>query len=354
MFHTHGGVKEMSDGLASVTGQRLMFLGVGTQNWVAAQFDEAAQFAVSMGIDTVLLKVADWTNVWYGGIDGYHARKSHFTAMSVRVIPYTYSYGPSGGALDGEINILKTFMQDSGMVCMDAESEWNGQVDAARHLCEQMREVPGTFLVSTWADPQYQRWNDVLAMLAPVTDAFMPQIYSNNLVAYFDASQMTRYPNIPTYSLTTDQPGMANDPVAAAAHYSAMYPIFSLWHYGTCRANPELTKQIIAAVPRIEVHPVKPPPYDGFVKQALLDQWNSSTATPHPNDGTGIYKAWVTLRLVHGYNAGPPTNNEYDTVNWDGKKIVAQECGSFRFEWDEGQPRCFGPAGEVKLGPLYI
>ena len=142
--------------LIQITGQHLLFLGIPTFSWQLSQFQQAAQFARSHGVDSLLVKTHDGTNAWYGNIGGWSAVRSAILAEGVGAIPYTYSYGNKFGALDTEIDILIAHMQDTGIVCMDAEAEWNGQISWAQHLCSRMQGVTGTFLVSTWADPSLQ------------------------------------------------------------------------------------------------------------------------------------------------------------------------------------------------------
>lgn len=115
--------------IASAIGRRALFVGLESIVWTPMAFAGLAQFARSHSIDTLFVKVADGTNVWYGGIGGYRARCNAIKAEGVGVVPYTYSYGDKFGALNQEIAILSDFLQEDGVVCMDAEAEWNGQAD---------------------------------------------------------------------------------------------------------------------------------------------------------------------------------------------------------------------------------
>lgn len=109
--------------IAKITGQHLLFLGTSTASWSIAQFQQAAQFAKAHGIDALVLKIADGTYRWYGGLSGYQAIKAAIQTEGVGVIPYTYSYGNKYNALDSEIDILISYMQDSGVVVADMEVE---------------------------------------------------------------------------------------------------------------------------------------------------------------------------------------------------------------------------------------
>ncbi len=148
--------------VAKVTGQHLLFLGTSSATWTITQFQQAAQFANAHGADCLLVKTSDGANWWYGGINGYRAIRDAIKAEGVGVIPYTYSYGDTYGALDAEINILLELLgEPDNIVIADMEQEWNGQVAWASYLCNNLLHK-GTFLVSTWADPNLQNWQGAI------------------------------------------------------------------------------------------------------------------------------------------------------------------------------------------------
>jgi len=234
--------------VAKVTGQHVLFLGVGTQGWALSKYQQVAQFAKDHGVDSLLLKVADGTNLWYGGINGYKQIKAVMHAEGIGCIAYTYSYGNKFSGLDGEIAILKSFLQEDGVVVADMEAEWNGQVSWASYLCSKMLGTSGTFLVSTWADPTQQNWQGVLSALNPCVDAYMPQQYNNFLAScwgqFAGAACLA-----PTLEMTQDVG--ANDPVAIArAAHDQGHTAISIWHYDTAVANPGLLDQILGAFPK--------------------------------------------------------------------------------------------------------
>lgn len=237
--------------LAKKTGQHQLFLGIPTYSWSLAQFQKAAQFARSHGVDCLLVKVADGGNIWYGGMSGWHNIRNTILAEGVGAIPYIYSYGNKFGALDAEIDILIAHLQDIGIICMNAEAEWNGQVSWAQHLCSRMQPVPGTFLVSTWANPSVQNWLGVIQALAPCTTVFMPQQYNNHLATFYwqEFAQNGAAYIQPTLNLTEDFG--ANDPVqnAIAAHDQG-HTAISVWYYEAATANPGLLDAVYAAFPK--------------------------------------------------------------------------------------------------------
>lgn len=239
--------------IAKVIGQHLLFLGVDTAGWNLAQFSQAARFAKTHGVNSLLLKSADGTNVWYGGMNGYRQRRDAIKAEGVGVIPYTYSYGNKFGAINTEISILKSFMQEDGVVCMDAEAEWNGKVSWAQTLCASMLNYPGIFLVSTWADPSLQNWQGVLQALNPCVDAYMPQQYSNYLAPFWTQFAASGSACIqPTVDMS--QEAGPNDPVALArAAHTQGHTALSVWHHGLAASNPGLLDAIFAAFPKQEI-----------------------------------------------------------------------------------------------------
>lgn len=62
--------------------------------------------------------------------------------------------------------------------------------------------------------------------------------------------------------------------------------------------------------------------------------------------GTGIYQMWLAA-LVSGKFYGPPLTREYDSVDWNGNKIVIQEFAHARCEWDGQNARWYGPNGQL-------
>jgi len=236
--------------IIKVTGQHLLFLGVTTYSWQISQFQDAARFARSHGVDSLLVKVADGTNVWYGGLDGYRSRRDAIKGEGVGVIPYTYSYGNQFGALDTEINILTNFLQEDGVVCADMEVEWNGQTTWATHLASRMQPVPGLFLVSTWADPSLQNWQGVIRALAPAAPVFMPQQYTSFLGGFWGEFAANGASFLqPTVQLSQDFG--PNDPVAlAAAAHSQGHIALSVWYYDTALNDPRLLDAVFAAFPK--------------------------------------------------------------------------------------------------------
>jgi hypothetical protein len=74
-----------------------------------------------------------------------------------------------------------------------------------------------------------------------------------------------------------------------------------------------------------------------YIEQAATDTWNSTAhlfgGTP-PRYYTGIAESWRDFYINQRKLMPPPTTDEFASVNWDGKPIVAQIFGHLRCEWD--------------------
>jgi hypothetical protein len=313
--------------LVKITGQHLLFLGISSFNWSIAQFQDAARFARSHGVDSLLVKVADGTNMWYGGMNGWHDRRNAILAEGVDAIPYMYSYGDKFGALDAEIDIMIAHLRDNSIMCADMEIEWDGQVGWAQHLTSRVLPVPGTFLVSTWADPSLHSWQGIIRALAPTTTVFMPQQYNNFLATFWQEFAANGAASVqPTVQLT--QEFGANDPVAIARNaHNQGHSAISVWYYETAKANPGLLDAVYATFPK----------GTPMIEQAAQDTWNSTAflfgSTPLPYN-TGIALAWRNLYVNQRTLMPPPTTREFDSVDWNGNRIIVQFFGSTRCEWD--------------------
>src|SRR5579859_2168491 len=112
-----------------------LFLGIETETWSLAQFQQAAAAAKALGISSLLIKIADGGKPpWYGSLGGWKAVLSAVDQAGILAIPYTFCYGDLFGALNTEINILIAAMQYKGLVVADIEAAWNGRADWAQRM----------------------------------------------------------------------------------------------------------------------------------------------------------------------------------------------------------------------------
>ena len=181
-----------------------LFLGVETLGWQLSTFTDATNKAKALGVTSLLVKIADGGNQWYGALGGWQKVLDAISKAGLKAVPYTYSYGNHFNAIDAEIAILKAAMQYAGIVVADMEVEWNGQTLWAHQLSDALKPVPGVFGVTTWANPNQQDWTNVLLALSPCTNFWMPQVYDNYLAGVYQA-QYAGYNNvIPVLNLGTD------------------------------------------------------------------------------------------------------------------------------------------------------
>ena len=86
-------------------------------------------------------------------------------------------------------------------------------------------------------------------------------------------------------------------------------------------------------------------------RNAGVAQWIApwlSLHEPSPPTGTGIFDLWLGY-LIAGHNLGPPISWEYDTIDWSGNKIVAQEFARARCEWVDGAGKFYDENGIISL-----
>jgi hypothetical protein len=285
--------------VAKVVGQRSLFLGVDTINWSIAQFQQAARFAKAHGFDSLLVKVADGGNRWYGSLAGWQNIKNAIHAEGVGAVPYTYSYGNTYAGIDIEINLLIEYMQDCGVVIMDAEVEWNGQVAWAQHLCSRMLPVKGTFLVSTWGNPDDQNWQGVIQALNPCVNSYLPQQYTNYLASCWQQYGAAGAACImPTVMMTQDFG--PNDPVAITrAAHSQGHAAMSVWYYDFATANPGLLDQIVAAFP---VTATTPKPIQGGTSMTVPQGWHDSNNVLTAPNGITVLQGFRDYVLSHNWD----------------------------------------------------
>lgn len=333
--------------IAQKIGQHLLFLGVNTQGWGDAQFQEAAQFAKAHGIDSLLIKCADGGNWWYGGLGGYQRIRDLIKAVGVGVVPYTYSYGNTYNYLDGEIDILIALMQSDGVVCADMETEWNGQVGWAGHLTSRIQGQSGLFLVSTWADPSLQNWAGVIQSLNPCVDCYLPQQYSNYLAALWgqfgDNGAACLQPTVAIQGVDT------NDPVAIAkAAHDQGHTSLSIWYHDDATANPGLLDQILAAFPKT----------GGTQSMALLipSGWKDDGSTLTAPNGISVRLGFRDHVMTNNWNADNyPMEAEVhcDPLEYSNPKLGAGQRQRFRWITLE-YPESTGVVIEAWTGPELL
>ena len=223
-------------------GHTPLFLGTETSTWQLADFETAARSAKALGCTSLLIKIADGVLIWYSGIGGWQHVLDTVKAI-LPAIPYTYCYGNAFGALSNEIDILTAAMRYSGIAVADMEIPWNGRADWGAQVTAALGPVPGIFGVTTWADPEKQNWRDVISALRPCTDFWLPQAYSDFLVAEYQ----TQFAGLTAYPVLNLGSDFGPNNIIANAQ-AAKSPVVALWEYQRAVIGPYApeVKQIVA------------------------------------------------------------------------------------------------------------
>jgi hypothetical protein len=237
--------------MTNLLGAYPLFLGVETIDWNLSQFLQAARNAKALGCTSLLVKIADGTNLWYTGIGGWEAVLNTVDVTGIKAVPYLYCYGNTFGALDSEDALLAAAMKHSGIVVADMEQQFNGESGWGSAVAAALKPVAGQFGVTTWADPELQSWLPVLEALKSCVNFWLPQVYSDFLASdYHTRFDQFGLPYYPILNLGTD--AGANDPVSIAT--SANSPVIGFWEYQAAISTWEpIVKEIIALHPKEEV-----------------------------------------------------------------------------------------------------
>lgn len=231
-----------------------LFLGVETEGWALSAFQNAVGQAKTLGATSLLLKVADGGNAWYGALGGWQKVVDVIKAAGLPAIPYTYSYGNKFGAIQAEIGILKDAMQYTGIVIADMEAEYNGQTAWAQTVCNALKPIPGVFGVTTFADPVQQNWTGILASLAPCVNFWMPQVYSDFLASVYQTQFASYNAVYPVLNLGTDFGANNITQIAQTSHS----PVIGLWWYEPAIGAYTSTVKQIAAIVAPKIAPGTP------------------------------------------------------------------------------------------------
>ncbi len=170
--------------LYKLYGRVVLMGGNECRSWTSRDVSRVAQFCKARGINSMTMKVADGTIVWFTPEEVSALRKVALD-WGVGFVPFQYCYGPRFGSaqIQAEARMLKDYMaaNDNAGAIADMEAEWNGHAAAAEEFAAALKDKPGPLVVSTWADPGQQNWGGVLEALEPVADLIGPQQYTNYL-----------------------------------------------------------------------------------------------------------------------------------------------------------------------------
>ena len=234
--------------IVNTTGKVALFVGIESQNWHTNDFLAAAHFAKQHGISTLIIKVADGGHYWYGGIGNFDKTISTpLKALGIKVIPYSYMYGNKFQSLVQEVGIAVAYLSKYKVMMADIEVEWNGQTEWAKDLVPVISAIPGTFYVSTFANPADQNQVKLMQQLHSCTNAFFPQIYSDHLANIWQGQWQMVGGNIclvPTIDLSGEF-GANNVVETVKKIRQTGYPALAIWEYQFAQRDPALLDQCV-------------------------------------------------------------------------------------------------------------
>lgn len=279
-----------------------MFTGIETFNWQISDFDTLIANCKSWGITQIVLKVYEITQGdWYQHLGGSTTVIGHIKDSGLDVLPYGYFYGND---ISNECAAIKRYLSLYGKFCANMEAEWNNNPAKTQEFKNSLGTFGGQLYISTWADPETQAWLQNISILEPITYAFMPEAYDDNLVKlmYSQFPRLKTAKILPTFEIGLTSPAMAGP-----------FIDFTLWEYQEALANPQAVKDFIKVVQ-------SNPNSDDLLKQ-MTDIWNANMVGVPIT--TGIANVWKQAYEA-GVNCGFPTCREITTVDKNGDTVIIQ------------------------------
>jgi hypothetical protein len=210
-----------------------MIIGIESFNWQMSDFDKMIQFCKQHLIDRVILKTYEITQgEWYQSIGGTPKVVAYIKNNGLDVLTYGYYYGDDPIT---EANAIKDHLRAYGSHMIDLEGEFDNNQGKAVGLQGLLALHPGTLYLSTWANPASHGWSELLKILDPIIDVYMPQCYDDALVkAMYDQWIRTAKPIQPTFDII-------GTPFVDAKSFHD----FSLWEYQKALQNAGLLDNFV-------------------------------------------------------------------------------------------------------------
>ncbi len=233
------------DGIKTLrlTGQVSLWIGIESFNWTIKDFQSLLTFCKDRGIDSLFVKVYDGTNAYYQG--NFQPIYNLITSTGLLVIPYTFMYGDTFGALDQEIDQIEQLMNTYGIACGNLEGAWDNHPDWGTRVNKRLSSNPNQFLVSILANPSEHGQIQLLKNMKPSINAFAPQVYDSYLNGKWrqDMKSIGAEVVFPSVHLTEE---VGPNPVETIVKDMGDCLNIGLWYEGFARKDPEKLKRVIS------------------------------------------------------------------------------------------------------------
>ena len=353
----------------SMQGRWLWF---GLQQFTRAQWEQICTQAAAWKLQGLHPKVADGVNRWYDDA-GLQMLKQVAAAHGLQVAPYHYCYGPQFGAtqITSEAQISAWAGHVFGAVIPDIEDQYMGQYASAESFAQQVRALyNGLWMPTLYANPLTHPVP--LLALNPLMDAWLPQVYfaewngdAQSAIAYvypqwheFDqrAQQQGQHGLKPILPMIALENGLAHDQVTAFLSLMRGYGYIGFWHYGNYA--PYADTILHAPTPVSPAAPTQPPAPDPLPPtQHTPLAFNADDRQVWTlykeialNEQAAIEQSWLRARYQHGWNFGPPLENEHKVVR--GSHIyIEQQFSAARasYELATGHLNWWTASGPVRV-----
>lgn len=314
----------------SMQGRWLWF---GLQQFTRVQWEQVCIQATSWQLQGLHPKIADGVNRWYDDA-GLQMLKQVAADHGLHVAPYHYCYGPQFGAaqISSEAQISAWAGHVFGAVIPDIEDQYMGQYTSAESFARQVRaQYDGLWMPTLYANPLVHPVP--LLTLNPFMDAWLPQVYfaewngnAQTAIEYvypqwhtFDqrAQQQGQQGLKPILPIIALENGLANDQVTAFLSLMHGYGYIGFWHYGNYAPYADtILHAPIPVAPKQPPIPTPAPPTQPAPLTFNADDRQLWTLYKEIalNEEAAIEKSWLRARYQHGWNFGPPLENEHKVV----------------------------------------
>ena len=341
-------MNDTSHTLSLLTGRWLWF---GLQQFTREEWEQVCLQAVSWNVQGLHPKVADGTNRWYDDV-GLLMLKQVATQHGLRVVPYHYCYGPQFGPaqITAEAQISAWIGKVFGAVIPDIEDQYMGQYASAESFGQQVRSLfDGLWLPTLYANPL----NHPVPLLSLnlYMDAWLPQVYFaewNGIAQsaidyvypqwqYFDQraheqGQNGLKPILPIISL---ERGVATIQIADFIAKMHSYGYIGFWYYDTYAPYASTIMHAPLPAPGGTIL-TSPPPAPPAAPLVFNEDDRQVWTVCHPiiiNEHAAIEQSWLRARYQHGWNFGPPLENEHQVLR-AGKHYVEQQFSAARASYE--------------------